>query len=78
MGWPVSYEDVKLLENEILTALAYIEKASDLQEAVKKEIEKSSVSYISNNKKVIHRKGFFPFRYSSSLCTSGIFFFPLS
>uniref|UniRef100_A0A8C3MKB9 Uncharacterized protein n=1 Tax=Geospiza parvula TaxID=87175 RepID=A0A8C3MKB9_GEOPR len=51
LGWPVSYEDVKLLEDEILTALTYIQQASDLQEVVKKEIEKSSVSYISNNKK---------------------------
>ncbi|XP_058656332.1 von Willebrand factor A domain-containing protein 3B [Ammospiza caudacuta] len=51
LGWPVSYEDVKLLEDEILTALTYIQQASDLQEAVKKEIEKSLVSYISNNKK---------------------------
>ncbi|KAF2986418.1 hypothetical protein EK904_003682 [Melospiza melodia maxima] len=51
LGWPVSYEDVKLLEDEILTALTYIQQASDLQEAVKKKIEKSSVSYISNNKK---------------------------
>ncbi|XP_059322443.1 von Willebrand factor A domain-containing protein 3B [Ammospiza nelsoni] len=51
LGWPVSYEDVKLLEDEILTALTYIQQASDLQEAVKKEIEKSLVSYISNYKK---------------------------
>uniref|UniRef100_A0A8D2MT37 VWFA domain-containing protein n=1 Tax=Zonotrichia albicollis TaxID=44394 RepID=A0A8D2MT37_ZONAL len=51
LGWPVSYEDVKLLEDEILAALTYIQQASDLQEAVKKEIEKSSVSYINNNKK---------------------------
>ncbi|XP_059695446.1 von Willebrand factor A domain-containing protein 3B [Haemorhous mexicanus] len=51
LGWPVSYEDVKLLEDEILTALTYIQQASDLQEAVKKEIEKSSESHISNNKK---------------------------
>ncbi|KAI1241718.1 hypothetical protein IHE44_0005206 [Lamprotornis superbus] len=51
LGWPVSYEDVKLLEDEILTALTYIQQASDLQEVVKKEIEKSSESHISNNKK---------------------------
>nr|XP_030133827.3 von Willebrand factor A domain-containing protein 3B [Taeniopygia guttata]XP_030133838.3 von Willebrand factor A domain-containing protein 3B [Taeniopygia guttata] len=51
LGWPVSYEDVKLLEDEILTALTYIQQASDLQETVKKEIEKSSESHISNNKK---------------------------
>ncbi|CAN8196432.1 unnamed protein product [Coccothraustes coccothraustes] len=51
LGWPVSYEDVKLLEDEILTALTYIQQASDLQKAVKKEIEKSSESHISNNKK---------------------------
>ncbi|NXK58797.1 VWA3B protein, partial [Sylvietta virens] len=50
LGWPVSYEDVKLLEDEILTALTYIQQASDLQEAVKKETEKSSESHISNNK----------------------------
>lgn len=62
LGWPVSYEDVKLLEDEILTALTYIQQASDLQEAVKKEIEKSSESHMSNNKKVIHGKGFFPIR----------------
>ncbi|NWZ44418.1 VWA3B protein, partial [Brachypodius atriceps] len=51
LGWPVSYEDVKLLEDEILTALTYIQQASDLQEAVKKETEKNSESHISNNKK---------------------------
>ncbi|XP_016155190.1 PREDICTED: von Willebrand factor A domain-containing protein 3B isoform X2 [Ficedula albicollis] len=51
LGWPVSYEDVKLLEDEILTALTYIQQASDLQEAVKKETEKNSDSHISNNKK---------------------------
>ncbi|NWU28587.1 VWA3B protein, partial [Dyaphorophyia castanea] len=51
LGWPISYEDIKLLEDEILTALTYIQQASDLQEAVKKETEKSSESHISNNKK---------------------------
>ncbi|NXR57533.1 VWA3B protein, partial [Rhadina sibilatrix] len=51
LGWPVPYEDVKLLEAEIFTALTYIQQVSDLQEAVKKETEKSSESHISNNKK---------------------------
>ncbi|XP_065531824.1 von Willebrand factor A domain-containing protein 3B [Lathamus discolor] len=51
LGWPISYEDVILLEDEILTALTYIQQASDLQEAVKKETEKSSESFLSNNKK---------------------------
>ncbi|NXO11539.1 VWA3B protein, partial [Oriolus oriolus] len=51
LGWPISYEDIKLLEDEILTALTYIQQASDVQEAVKKETEKSSESHISNNKK---------------------------
>ncbi|NWV04549.1 VWA3B protein, partial [Ptilonorhynchus violaceus] len=51
LGWPISYEDVKLLEDEILTALTYIQQASDLQEAIKKETEKSSELRISNNKK---------------------------
>ncbi|XP_042644192.1 von Willebrand factor A domain-containing protein 3B [Tyto alba] len=51
LGWPISCEDVILLEDEILAALTYIQQASDLQEAVKKEAEKSSESHISNNKK---------------------------
>ncbi|XP_068251272.1 von Willebrand factor A domain-containing protein 3B [Nyctibius grandis] len=51
LGWPISHEDVILLEDEILAALTYIQQASDLQEAVKKETEKSSESHISNNKK---------------------------
>lgn len=75
LGWPVSYEDVKLLEDEILTALTYIQQASDLQEAVKKETKKSSESHISNNKKVIHGKDVFPLRYSFSLFTSGMLYF---
>uniref|UniRef100_A0A8D2P7K5 Uncharacterized protein n=1 Tax=Zosterops lateralis melanops TaxID=1220523 RepID=A0A8D2P7K5_ZOSLA len=41
LGWPVPYEDVKLLEDEILTALTHIQQASDFQEAVKKETEKN-------------------------------------
>ncbi|KAM9264960.1 LOW QUALITY PROTEIN: von Willebrand factor A domain-containing protein 3B [Cariama cristata] len=48
LGWPISYEDVMLIEDEIVAALTYIQQASDLQEAVKKESEKSS----SNNKKI--------------------------
>ncbi|KAM4682825.1 LOW QUALITY PROTEIN: von Willebrand factor A domain-containing protein 3B [Amazona ochrocephala] len=51
LGWPISYEDVILLEDEILAASTYIQQASDLQEAVKKETEKSSESRLSNNKK---------------------------
>ncbi|XP_053913016.1 von Willebrand factor A domain-containing protein 3B [Cuculus canorus] len=51
LGWPISCEDVILLEDEIATALSYIQQASDLQEAIKKETEKSSESCISNNKK---------------------------
>lgn len=52
LGWPISYEDVILLEDEILAALTYMQQASDLQEAVKKETEKSSKSHISKSKKV--------------------------
>ncbi|NXH99262.1 VWA3B protein, partial [Pachycephala philippinensis] len=55
LGWPVSCEDIKLLEDEILTALTYVQQASDLQESVKKETEKSSESHISNNKKTIQK-----------------------
>ncbi|XP_068779632.1 von Willebrand factor A domain-containing protein 3B [Struthio camelus] len=51
LEWPISYEDVILLEDEILAALTYKQQASDLQEAVKKEIEKNSESHVSKNKK---------------------------
>ncbi|NXK81552.1 VWA3B protein, partial [Amazona guildingii] len=56
LGWPISYEDVILLEDEILAASTYIQQASDLQEAVKKETEKSSESRLSNNKKSKSKK----------------------
>ncbi|XP_040440729.1 von Willebrand factor A domain-containing protein 3B isoform X1 [Falco naumanni] len=52
LGWPISYEDVVLLEDEILAALKYIQQASDLQEAVKKETEKSSESHMNNKKRL--------------------------
>ncbi|XP_054243859.1 von Willebrand factor A domain-containing protein 3B [Indicator indicator] len=51
LGWPISYEDVILLEDEILAALTYMQQASDLQKAVKKENGKNSKSYICNHKK---------------------------
>ncbi|NXO04668.1 VWA3B protein, partial [Rhinopomastus cyanomelas] len=51
LGWPVSYEDVMLLEDEIRAALLYIQQASDLQEAVKKENKKSLASRTSHLKK---------------------------
>lgn len=68
LGWPISYEDVILLEDEILAALTYIQQASDLQEAVKKETKKSSESHIRNNKKVIGWKGFPPPIFLFSMC----------
>uniref|UniRef100_A0A8B9F535 Uncharacterized protein n=1 Tax=Amazona collaria TaxID=241587 RepID=A0A8B9F535_9PSIT len=81
LGWPISYEDVILLEDEILAASTYIQQASDLQEAVKKETEKSSESRLSNNKKVIDWK-LFPLPSLSllslskiSICASGIILF---
>lgn len=57
-GWPISYEDVMLLEDEILAALTFMQQASDLQEAVKKENEKNSESHIHKHKKVIDWKAF--------------------
>uniref|UniRef100_A0A8C8S2Y2 Uncharacterized protein n=1 Tax=Pelusios castaneus TaxID=367368 RepID=A0A8C8S2Y2_9SAUR len=44
LGWPVSYDDVTLLEDEILAGLTYVQQASDLQKAAKKEIERNSVN----------------------------------
>ncbi|XP_075053819.1 von Willebrand factor A domain-containing protein 3B [Mixophyes fleayi] len=37
LGWPVSPEDVMLLEDEILAGKTYFQQASDLQEATKKK-----------------------------------------
>uniref|UniRef100_A0A663FF73 Uncharacterized protein n=1 Tax=Aquila chrysaetos chrysaetos TaxID=223781 RepID=A0A663FF73_AQUCH len=53
LGWPISYEDVILLEDEILVALTYIQQASDLQEAVKKETEKISLSPLQRQQRYI-------------------------
>ncbi|XP_074839385.1 von Willebrand factor A domain-containing protein 3B [Carettochelys insculpta] len=50
LGWPISYDDVILLEDEILTGLTYIQQASDLQEAAKLKIERTSVSPIHHSK----------------------------
>ncbi|XP_062982357.1 von Willebrand factor A domain-containing protein 3B [Elgaria multicarinata webbii] len=36
-GWPVGYEDVMLLEDEILTGLTYLHQATELQAASKEE-----------------------------------------
>uniref|UniRef100_A0A8C0GEI0 Uncharacterized protein n=1 Tax=Chelonoidis abingdonii TaxID=106734 RepID=A0A8C0GEI0_CHEAB len=52
LGWPVSCGDVTLLEDEILAGLTYIQQASDLQEAAKKEIQRTSASYINHSKMV--------------------------
>uniref|UniRef100_A0A7M4EYN7 DUF4537 domain-containing protein n=1 Tax=Crocodylus porosus TaxID=8502 RepID=A0A7M4EYN7_CROPO len=52
LGWPVSYEDVMLLEDEILAGLTYIQQASDLQEAAKKDIQRTSASPVNHSKKV--------------------------
>uniref|UniRef100_A0A8C0BJE8 DUF4537 domain-containing protein n=1 Tax=Buteo japonicus TaxID=224669 RepID=A0A8C0BJE8_9AVES len=73
LGWPISYEDVILLEDEILAALTYIQQASDLQEAVKKETEKSSESHISQvflthkSQKVIARSDVTGFYYPGTV-----------
>ncbi|XP_019340655.1 von Willebrand factor A domain-containing protein 3B isoform X2 [Alligator mississippiensis] len=51
LGWPVSYEDVMLLEDEILAGLTYIQQASDLQEAAKKDIQRTAASPVNHSKK---------------------------
>ncbi|XP_071602352.1 von Willebrand factor A domain-containing protein 3B isoform X1 [Heliangelus exortis] len=56
LGWPISCEDVVLLEDEILAALTYKQQASDLQKAVKKETEKISESQMSNSKKKLQEE----------------------
>lgn len=80
LGWPISYEDVILLEDEILAALTYMQQASDLQEAVKKETEKSSESHISKSKKVQIGRAFFFFQiflFSMCFCSSLVLWYHL-
>ncbi|XP_006137480.3 von Willebrand factor A domain-containing protein 3B isoform X1 [Pelodiscus sinensis] len=50
VGWPVSYDDVILLEDEILAGLTYLQQASDLQEAAKRKIQRTSESHIHHSK----------------------------
>uniref|UniRef100_A0A8D0L597 DUF4537 domain-containing protein n=1 Tax=Sphenodon punctatus TaxID=8508 RepID=A0A8D0L597_SPHPU len=57
LGWPVPYEDVMLLEDEILSGLTYLQQASDLQEAAKKEIQRTSTSQINSSKEVGGTRG---------------------
>nr|XP_033805407.1 von Willebrand factor A domain-containing protein 3B [Geotrypetes seraphini] len=40
LGWPVSYEDVTLLEDEIQAGETYFQQASDLQQATKSDLQK--------------------------------------
>ncbi|KAJ6667441.1 hypothetical protein lerEdw1_016562 [Lerista edwardsae] len=40
LDWPITYEDIMLLEDEILTGLTYLRQASELQQASKEEIQK--------------------------------------
>lgn len=40
LDWPITYEDVMLLEDEILTGLTYLRQATELQHASKEEIQR--------------------------------------
>lgn len=40
MNWPITYEDIMLLEDEILTGLTYLRQATELQHASKEESQR--------------------------------------
>lgn len=67
LGWPVSYEDVMLLEDEILAGLTYIQQASDLQEAAKKDIQRTAASPVNHSKKVGSTGAIYSIRWYISL-----------
>ncbi|KAL8190158.1 UNVERIFIED_CONTAM: hypothetical protein K2H54_041767 [Gekko kuhli] len=57
LNWPITYEDVKLLEDEILTGLTYIEQASELQAASKEEAQKICPFHLCPSKEKLAGKG---------------------
>ncbi|XP_077199562.1 von Willebrand factor A domain-containing protein 3B isoform X2 [Paroedura picta] len=52
LNWPITYEDVKLLEDEILTGLTYMEQASELQKASKEEAQKICPFHFCHSKEM--------------------------
>ncbi|XP_062831442.1 von Willebrand factor A domain-containing protein 3B isoform X2 [Anolis carolinensis] len=51
-GWPITYEDVMLLEEEILIGLTYLQQAIELQEASREETQRICPLRISPPKEV--------------------------
>nr|XP_060625780.1 von Willebrand factor A domain-containing protein 3B [Anolis sagrei ordinatus] len=51
-GWPIAYEDVMLLEEEILIGLTYLQQAIELQEASREEPQRICPLRISPRKEV--------------------------
>lgn len=51
-NWPVANEDLVMLEDEILTALTYLQQASDLQVASKEEPQRICPLHICPTKEV--------------------------
>ncbi|XP_054831013.1 von Willebrand factor A domain-containing protein 3B [Eublepharis macularius] len=52
LNWPITYEDVKLLEDELLTGLSYIDQASELQEASKEEARRICPFHLCHSKEI--------------------------
>ncbi|XP_060119469.1 von Willebrand factor A domain-containing protein 3B-like [Heteronotia binoei] len=55
LKWPITYEDVTLLEDEILTGLTYIEQASELQQASKEEAQKICRFHLCHSKEILQK-----------------------
>nr|XP_056718144.1 von Willebrand factor A domain-containing protein 3B [Euleptes europaea] len=53
LNWPISYEDLTLLEDEILTGLTYMEQATELQIASKEEAQKICPFHLCHSKEKI-------------------------
>uniref|UniRef100_A0A8C3RJ84 DUF4537 domain-containing protein n=1 Tax=Chelydra serpentina TaxID=8475 RepID=A0A8C3RJ84_CHESE len=78
LGWPVSFDDVTLLEDEILAGLTYIQQACDLQEAAKKEIQRTEENVKAQSKKRQKGKVFETLKGQKVIARSDItgFYFP--
>lgn len=50
--WPIANQDLLMLEDEILTALSYLQQASDLQIASKEEPQRICPLHICPTKEV--------------------------
>lgn len=66
VGWPISNEDVMLMEDEILTGLTYLQQATELQVASKEEARKICPFQLIADKEVSNISNDFKCYFSST------------